>query len=176
MTWPTHALLGINSLWFLAPLPPELLGYDLGTLAACAALGALLPDLDASESKIKHLKILGTNFKPFLLPAQIVSRTDQHRGLLHSLWGLGMIIFLVAPIAFWIGWTPVAAWVLGYASHLLGDSATKSGIRLLYPSKIRFHLLPPAFRLTTGSLAEDAMTPLLALSALLLLLNHLPFA
>ncbi len=80
MTWPTHALIGINSLWLLAPLPPDLLGYDWGTLAACAALGALLPDLDASESKIKHLKIPGTQFKPFLLPAQVVHRTDQHRG------------------------------------------------------------------------------------------------
>lgn len=55
MTWPTHALLGINSLWLLAPLPPEI------------------------------LKLLGTNFKPFLLPAQVVHRSDQHRGLLHSL-------------------------------------------------------------------------------------------
>jgi len=54
MTWPTHALFGISMLWLSAPLPPELVGYDVGTLDAVAALGALLPDLDASESKIKH--------------------------------------------------------------------------------------------------------------------------
>ena len=130
MTWPTHALLGINSLWLLAPLPPELLGYDLGTLAACATLGALLPDMDASESKVKHLKLLGTNFKPFLLPAQVVHRSDQHRGLLHSLWGLGMAGVCTLPLAIWIGWAPVAVLMLGYASHLLGDSATKSGLWL----------------------------------------------
>jgi membrane-bound metal-dependent hydrolase YbcI (DUF457 family) len=91
MTWSTHALLGINSLWLLAPLPPELLGYDLGTLTACAVLGAFLPDLDACESKINHLKLFGTNFKPFLLPTQIVHlvhRSDQHRGLSPSLSGL----------------------------------------------------------------------------------------
>lgn len=75
MTWPTHTLLGINTLWLLAPLPPELLAYDFGVLAACAALGALLPDLDASESKIKHLKVPGTKLKLFLLPAQVVKRT-----------------------------------------------------------------------------------------------------
>lgn len=114
MTWPTHALLGINSLWLLAPVPPELLGYDLGTLAVCAAFGALLPDLDASESKIKHLKIPGTQFKPFLLPAQVVARSDQHRGLLHSLWGLGMATLIFAPVAFWTGWAPVVALLLGY--------------------------------------------------------------
>ncbi len=174
MTWPTHALLGINSLWLLAPLPPELIAYDFGTLSACAVLGALLPDLDASESKIKHLKVPGTQFKPFLLPAQVVSRSDQHRGLLHSLWGLSMASLIVAPAAFWIGWAPIVALLLGYASHLLGDSATKSGIRLLYPSKVRFHLLPPSFRFTTASFAEEATIPLLALSVLLLLLMHLP--
>ncbi len=70
-------------------MPPELLRYDIGTLSAVAALGALLPDLDAPESKIKHLKLLGTDFKPFLLPAQVVSRSSQHRGLLHSLAGCG---------------------------------------------------------------------------------------
>ena len=60
---------------------------DVGTLAAVSALGALLPDLDASESKVKHLKLLGTNIKPFLLSAQVVHRSGQHRALLHSLTG-----------------------------------------------------------------------------------------
>lgn len=69
MRWPTHALFGINSLWLLSPLPLEMSGYDWGTLAAIAAFGALLPDLDASESKIKHLKLAGTQIKPFILPA-----------------------------------------------------------------------------------------------------------
>ena len=100
MTWPTHALLGINSLWLLAFIPRRTTSYTTWErLAACAVLGALLPDLDASESKIKHLKILGTNFKPFLLPAQIVHRTDGHRGLLHSFLGVrhGDHVF-VAPL------------------------------------------------------------------------------
>ncbi len=173
MTWPTHSLIGINSLWLLAPLPPELLGYDIGTLAVCAVLGSLLPDLDAPESKIKHLKIPGTKFKPFLLPAQIVSRTDQHRGLLHSLWGLGMAFMIVIPATFWIGWAPSVALLLGYASHLLGDAATKSGIRLLYPSSTRFHLLPQGWRFTTGSLAEEALFVPLALLGSALLLRSL---
>ena len=88
MTWPTHAFFGISTLWLLAPLPPEVIGYDFGTLAAFAAFGALLPDLDATESKIKHLKLFGTSFKPFLLASQIIHWSDQHRGLLHSLTGL----------------------------------------------------------------------------------------
>lgn len=122
MTWTTHTLFGISALWLLAPLPPQALGYDLGTLAACAALGALLPDLDASESKIKHFKLPGTQFKPFLLPAQVIHRSDQHRGLLHSLWGLSMAGACVLPLAFCIGWAPVTALLLGYASHLIAYS------------------------------------------------------
>ena len=93
MTWPTHTLFGISTLWLLAPFPPETLGYDFGTLAA---LGALLPDLDASESKIKHMRIPNTQVKPFLLPAMVVSKTDQHRGLLHSLVGVGFVSATVA--------------------------------------------------------------------------------
>ena len=173
MTWPTHSLLGINSLWLLALIPPELVGYDFGTLAACAVLGSLLPDLDASESKIKHLKIPDTSIKPFLLPAQIVHRTDQHRGLLHSLWGLGMVTLITMPLMFWLGWAPVIALLFGYASHLLGDAATKSGVRLFYPSATRFYLLPKNLRITTGSLAEDALLPFVALGASLLLLSRL---
>lgn len=171
MTWPTHALLGISSLWIIAPLPPELLGYSMGVLAACAALGALLPDLDASESKVKHLKIPGTKIKPFLLPAQVVHRTEQHRGLLHLLRGLGMVTLMTMPFLFLIGWAPILTLLIGYASHLLGDAATKSGVRLLYPSATRVHLLPKGWRITTGSLAEEALIAPLALLAIVLLLG-----
>lgn len=174
MTWPTHTLFGISTLWVLAPIPPEILHADFGVLAAAAALGALLPDLDASESKIKHLKIPNTQIKPFMIPALVVSRSDQHRGLLHSFAGLGMMTLFFIPAAFWIGWAPVAALVLGYFSHLMADAATKSGVRLLYPSPKRFHLLPQSWRFTTGSKAEEMLLPMLAFGAASLLLIRLP--
>ena len=173
MTWPTHVMLGISALWLLTLIPSELLGYDIGTLAACAALGALLPDLDASESKIKHLKLLGTNIKPFLLPSQVVHRRDRHRGLLHSLLGLSMVVVLALPSIWWVGWAPVMALFLGYASHLLADAATKSGISLLFPSGRRYHVLPAGLRVTTGSHAEEVLFALCALCAMALLLSHL---
>ena len=173
MTWPTHTLFGISTLWLLAPLPPELLNTDFGVLAAAAALGALLPDLDASESKIKHLKIPNTQIKPFMLPALVVSRSDQHRGLLHSFAGLGMMALFFIPAAFWIGWAPVVALLLGYFSHLMADAATKSGVRLLYPNSKRFYLMPPGWRFTTGSLAEDVLLVPLAICAAGILLQRL---
>lgn len=173
MTWSTHTLFGISTLWLLAPVPPEILQANIGVLAAAAALGALMPDLDASESKIKHLKIPNTQIKPFLLPAMIVSRSDQHRGLMHSIVGLGMITLFVGPMIFYIGWAVVVAFLLGYASHLAADSATKSGIRLLYPRTQRFHLLPKPWRFTTGSFAEETLFVPLALGCFILLLHSL---
>jgi inner membrane protein len=173
MTWPTHTLFGISTLWLLAPMSPEMLQANMGVLAAAAALGALMPDLDASESKIKHLKIPNTQIKPFMLPALIVSRSDQHRGLMHSLAGLGMMPLFVLPMSFYTGWAVGMAFLLGYASHLVADSATKSGIRLLYPRTQRFHLLPMRWRITTGSFAEETLFVPLALCCVVLLLRSL---
>ncbi len=171
MTWPTHTLFGISTLWLLAPVPPEVLQANIGVLVAATTLGALMPDLDASESKIKHLKIPNTQIKPFMLPALIVSRSNQHRGLMHSLIGWGMVTFCAFLILSVVGWAPVVAFALGYGSHLLADASTKSGIQLLYPRKARFHVLPERWRFVTGSLAEEMLMALLAPSVLFLLLS-----
>lgn len=173
MTWPTHALAGISSLWLLSAVPADILGYDLGTLSACAVFGALLPDMDASESKIKHLRLAGTNIKPFFLPSQIVYSTNQHRGLLHSLAGWLMIALIALPVTAWLGWAPWLAFLLGYGSHLVIDSATKSGIMWLYPRRTRYYLLPKNWRITTGSQAEEACFAVAAVATLSLLLHSL---
>ena len=171
MTWPTHVMTGISSLWLLTVVPPDVLGYDLGILAACAALGALLPDLDASQSKIKHLKLPGTNLKPFFIPAQLVCAADRHRGLLHSLLGWLMVAILSLPLSVEIGGAPWLAFLLGYGSHLLADLSTKSGLMLLYPNKKRHYLLPKGWRITTGSQAEEVCFVVVAAITMLLLLS-----
>jgi membrane-bound metal-dependent hydrolase YbcI (DUF457 family) len=84
-----------------------------------------------------------------------------------------MIGVMAAPAIWWVGWAPVVALLLGYASHLLADSATKTGILLLYPRRIPYHLLPKGWRITTGSLAEEAFLPPLAFIVMVLLLGHL---
>ena len=122
---------GISTLWLLTPVSPEVIGFDYGTLAA---LGALLPNLDASQSKIKHLKLLGMQFKPFLLPAQVVRRTDQHRGILHSLWGLAFITIITVPLVFCVDWAPILSLLTGFTSHVAADAMTRNGIRPLSSS------------------------------------------
>jgi inner membrane protein len=171
MTWSTHLMAGLSALWLMEALPtsqPE----NMALLAGAAALGSLLPDLDAAESKIKHLSIAG--IKPFLLPSQMIYGQLGHRSFLHSLPGLtfcGCISLLLLPF---VGWQIALALWLGYASHLATDAMTRSGIPWLYPHRERFHLLPPRLRITTGSPEEEIIFVLLSLFALLLTLRHLP--
>jgi inner membrane protein len=187
MLWRTHVLAGISCLWLLEAVPPGIQRDNLALLAGVAAFGALLPDLDAAESKIKHLSV--ARIKPFYIPAQAIHRQLGHRGFSHSLAGVALLALVASSatlaieyidlplLSFW-NWQASAALVLGYASHLAADASTKSGIPLLYvplvyPKKRRYHLLPPSLRFTTGSQAEETLFPLLALLILLLLLNHL---
>jgi len=169
----THLLCGISSLWVLTPVPPDLLSPDYGAMVIGAALGGLLPDLDAAESTLKHLRI--GQLKPFWLPAQVVYTSGGHRGLLHSLLGSVMVALLCLPLVLWGDWSVVLALVLGYASHLAADAGTRSGIPLLYPSRKCYHLLPRPWRLVTGSQAEEVLFALAASSTVLLLLIHLSF-
>lgn len=129
---------------------------------SCRA-GALLPDLDATHSTIKYLR-LGGHFQPFRLPVRVLSHQLGHRGPLHSLAGIALL---------WLGWQPTLALALGMLSHLLGDASTKSGVPLLYPKPGRWHLLPKDLRLTTGSPEEEAVFGVMLLPLLLLLFELL---
>jgi inner membrane protein len=140
-------------------------------LIVAAMAGALLPDLDAAESKLKHLSVAG--IKPFYLPALVIHRQLGHRGLAHSLAGLAIVSLSALSLAVWTGWQVPVALTLGYASHLLGDASTRSGVPLLYPNKNRYFLLPKALRFTTGSQAEEVLFPFLAILVLSLLLRFL---
>jgi len=173
MTWSTHLMAGLGSLWILEILPIEngFHGSNYAIVIAVAALGSLLPDLDAAESKIKHLQIGGV--KPFLLPSQLIHRQTGHRSLLHSLMALVYVALFGIVIAACLGPMAALALWLGYAAHLATDACTRAGIPLLYPRMKRFYLLPKSLRIVTGSLAEDVVFALLSLSVLALLLRHL---
>ena len=164
--WRTHLIGGIASL--VAALPFTGVAEPV-PLLLFAMLGSLLPDLDASESHIKHLS-LGTKVEPFLLPSQIIHRALGHRGLLHSLWGVVLLATVSGvPLGYYFGVSAGVGLVLGYASHLLLDAMTKTGIPLLYPNRLRFHLLPKGWRVITGSMEEDLCFGLLAAASLFVL-------
>jgi inner membrane protein len=173
MTWRTHVLGGVAALWLLEGVQGHAnsgiginafatLGDSPIVWAFCAGMGALLPDLDAQESKIKNLSIFG--IRPFLLPADFLHRSLGHRGMLHSALGLMLMALVVGiPIGIGLGATAMMTLVLGIASHLALDASTKSGIPLWFPNPQRVHLLPSRLRITTGSQAEDGVLIALAL-------------
>lgn len=181
MTGPTHIALGVSSVWLMRVIPGAVGplsvqdGSSPGLIVGFAALGALLPDLDATRSTVKYLR-LGRCFQPFLLPARVLSRELGHRGPLHSLAGITLLwVWLGLPTLLWLGWRPALALALGMLSHLLGDASTRSGVPLLYPKKGRWHLLPPDHRLVTGSAEEEIVFGVLLFPLLLLLFSLILF-
>ena len=170
----THALLGMASLWLLAPVPSVITPGNVGALCALAAFGALLPDLDANSSTVRALKV--GKIRPFAPIAFVAHRTWGHRALLHSPAGLLAFGGLCVPVGLLWGAPLALALFLGYASHLAGDACTRTGIPG-WPNRPdrRLFLLPGPLRLVTGSSAEEALLPLLALPVALLVLTRFPF-
>lgn len=133
MTGKTHALIGVAAVLLFhpaLPTPP----IELGLVLAAGALGALAPDVDSDESEIRQMT--KTNRKSGLHGWLISWLMPSHRGITHSLLAL-VAVYLAAslfPQVQAYGW----AFVLGYASHLLADGITISGVPLLWPLRFRF--------------------------------------
>ncbi|MBU2236308.1 metal-dependent hydrolase [Patescibacteria group bacterium] len=185
MKGSTHAIIGANTVWVLAIFP----GFSWNPfLLLAGTIGGLLPDLDASDSKIKHLEIgygkgkRRVAFKPFYLISWIVSSVFKHRGAFHSIlavilmgWGS---FFLFLFLSQWIEFLRHEFWLvltLGYASHLIADGMTHHGIPLLWPWKGRFHFLPKSFRIKTGAVTERILYVMLLLTLALFVMNSYYF-
>jgi inner membrane protein len=181
MKGSTHAVIGANTVWILALIP----GFSWNPLLILVgALGGLLPDLDASNSKIKHLEIgYGTGksrlaLKPFYLVSLFISSIFKHRGVFHSIlaiilvgWG-SYILFLflsqwmeILAHLFWLALT------LGYASHLIADGMTHHGIPLFWPWQRNIHFLPKPMRIRTGGIIEKIIYVSFLLILVLFLIN-----
>ena len=155
LTHITFGLLTTSGTFTLVAAP---LHRDLPA-AGAAVLGSLLPDIDSPHS------VLGR-----LVPGLSAALERwRHRTVTHSLLALASLSLLSLPL----GWTvpsAYAALLLGYASHLLADCATVSGVMLFWPIP-RACVLPASarYRIEVGSLAESALlVVLLVLLALTL--------
>lgn len=158
MVWQTHTAFGFvftMILLYLIGLPPSWLALGL------ALLGSLMPDLDASESKIKYLKLKWGQrrtdfFRPFKLLSEIAHPLLGHRGVLHSFLAIFVGLITITLLYFFFGGslTWYMAFLLGYCSHLLADSLTPTGIPALYPYQHTIRLLPRAYAIRTGSFAD----------------------
>ncbi|MFA6098087.1 MAG: metal-dependent hydrolase [Patescibacteria group bacterium] len=173
MKGATHAAIGANMAWV-----PLLFGLTVQPwFTIVGAFAALLPDLDASESKIKNITLGGrvagikVGFKPLAPLAMILSGIFGHRGALHS---LSFVILVAIGAGFLIPHFTLSLWlvvVFGYLSHLILDSLTKSGVEFFWPYKKNFGLLPHWLRLHTGGFF-DYLIMLIGFAGVILFLYY----
>lgn len=164
----SHMAVGTAS----AAVVSEAAGLPAAPAAAlCAAgwLGSLLPDVDEAGSTIRRMFLVGALLWPF---SRLLDRLE-HRGPTHTL-AATLVAATLAALAAAVLAPPLAApaaagMAVGYASHLVCDGCTYSGVPVLAPwSRRRLHALPSFLRFPTGSWRESVVVVLLL--ALLVLL------
>lgn len=145
MTGKTHIIGGIAAGLAFA----QITDYEPVILLAAGALGALIPDICHGGSKIG---------RTFPILSKIINSLFGHRTFTHSLLFLLLAAFLFHE--FLPNEAIGAGLMVGMASHLILDMATKKGIKLFFPIKITIR-----FPITTktGGRAEYVVFALLSL-------------
>lgn len=146
MMAPTHMAAGMLTGYAVsvaAGLP--LVSAEAGVLVLLGMGAALLPDVDHPKSLIRQRTgCIGL----------LAGGWFGHRGFTHTLPALallGLIVALIAPAVVF------AAVMAGYASHLLLDAFTRSGVPLAWPLTRRpVRLLPRPLQVRTGGWSEAA--------------------
>ncbi|KOO51031.1 metal-dependent hydrolase [Viridibacillus arvi] len=145
MTGNTHILGGITAGLAFA----QISNYDPLILIGSSVVGALIPDICHSGSKIG---------RTFRMTSKIVNKIFGHRSFTHSLLFLLLMSFVMNT---YISNESITAGVLlGMVSHYILDMATKNGIKLFFPVKITVR-----FPLTTrtGSKVENIVATVLTI-------------
>ena len=168
MNGHTHALFGVATVTLANSIHPFIaphLWQDVPTGATLALsagiIGALLPDIDANESSIKHEMGLAGS----VISGGLHLFGVKHRGMTHTGLAAAVIWLAAAIIGKHFDFPDIGlAFGLGYASHLIADGMTLTGIPLLTPFyRKNIHLLPKPLRVRTGSAVESLVFLLVAL-------------
>lgn len=145
MTGKTHIIGGIAASLAFA----QITNYEPVLLLGAGAVGAVIPDICHGGSKIG---------RTFPVLSKIINTLFGHRTFTHSLIFLLMAAYLFHAI---LPNEAISAGLLvGMASHLVLDMATKNGIKLLFPFKftVRFPVTAK-----TGGTAEYVVFAMLSL-------------
>ena len=145
MTGKTHIVGGIAASLAYA----QFTNYDPITMLGAGVIGALVPDICHTGSKIgRKLPLL----------SKLVNKVFGHRTITHSL--LFLVMFAALLNAFIPNEAVKAGFLAGMVSHYLLDMATKQGIKLLYPFRmtVRFPVTTK-----TGGKVESVVFSILSL-------------
>ncbi|MFO6497475.1 MULTISPECIES: metal-dependent hydrolase [Bacillus] len=147
MTGKTHIMGGVASCTAVA----YYYGFDPVWMTASGVLGALIPDICHTKSKIgRKLPILSA----------LVSSVFGHRTFTHSL--LFLLLTAFTAHLYFKDQSILIGLTAGMASHLLLDAGTTNGIKLFFPSSIKFRL--PLYIKTGGKAEQAVMAALTVLS------------
>jgi inner membrane protein len=146
MTGKTHIIGGLAASLAFA----QVTSYDPVLLVGAGVIGAIIPDICHGGSKVG---------RAFPVVSKVINVLFGHRSFTHSLLFLVIMAFLMN--SFVTNESVTAGVLVGMASHLVLDMATRNGIKLLFPLKIRVR-----FPLTTRTGGTVEYMVLAALSLL----------
>ncbi|MFH1424094.1 MAG: metal-dependent hydrolase [archaeon] len=146
MQYHTHAAGGL--VFGMLSVKYALASFAGPSFLLFVVLGSLLPDIDHPKSKVGRW-------------VPILPRLMKHRGLSHSLFGLGVsaaVLILLFNFAGFTAWhISVAAMSVGFFSHLALDSLNPKGVHWFRPLH-KVHFKGP---IETGTIFESAILVLL---------------
>ena len=145
MTGKTHIIGGLAASLAFA----QVTNYDPVLLVGAGVIGAMIPDICHGGSKVG---------RAFPVVSKVINVLFGHRSFTHSL--LFLVLMAILMNSFVTIESVTAGILVGMASHLVLDMATRNGIKLLYPLKIRVR-----FPLTTrtGGAVESMVLAALSL-------------
>jgi len=114
----SHIVVGLSAAVIVNSFHPFAhfaLSIPFGAVVIANVLGSLGPDLDADESRIRHMT--HTARSDGCLGRLVSVIMPKHRGWIHS----PVLAGLLLALAFWIGQGWAIAFSVGWASHLLAD-------------------------------------------------------
>ena len=146
MTGKTHIIGGLAASLAFA----QVTNYEPVLLVGAGVIGAMIPDICHGGSKVG---------RAFPVVSRVINVLFGHRSFTHSL--LFLVLMAILMNSFVTIESVTAGILVGMASHLVLDMATRNGIKLLFPLKIRVR-----FPLTTRTGGTVEYMVLAALSLL----------
>ncbi|MDX2137932.1 MAG: metal-dependent hydrolase [Chloroflexota bacterium] len=143
----THMLIGFATGLAISHGAPLEQAIAQGVVCAVAAI---VPDIDHPQADIRRRMGVFSHLLDWL----------PHRGITHTVAALSVWVILCSLF----GGALALAAIAGFASHLVADMMTRSGLPLLLPlSDRRWYLLPKVMRIRTASVFEQMIAGCMAL-------------